>query len=118
MILTAGVLTVRHFIMSPYEHGVQLLSMILTGYMPLTLWRHITNQGIFFSGETSGFHIIATSAFIDTFLAMVVRELGGITAALIVVYGVLLAAGAIEPVADWGLLLLGWLCDGRFCHRG
>lgn len=109
LILTAGVLLVRHFIMSPYEHGIQLLSMIMTGYLPLTLWRHISNQGVFLFRRNLGLLYHRNVTLMDTFLAMVIRELGGVTAAFLIVYFSLLAVDAIKPVADWGILLVGWI---------
>src|ERR1700720_262482 len=47
MILTAGVMGVWSVIKPPYEHDVRVISLVLTGYMPLTLSRHMTNAGIF-----------------------------------------------------------------------
>src|SRR5262245_54023087 len=46
MILTAGVMAIWSLIRPPYEHGVQIVAIVLTGYMPLTLWRHIANAGV------------------------------------------------------------------------
>src|SRR5271169_5515465 len=47
MILCAGVIGLRWLIQGHHEHGVPLVALLLSGYMPLTLWRHITNRGIF-----------------------------------------------------------------------
>src|SRR5271166_3059929 len=46
MILCAGVIAVRWMIQAHEERGVPLVALILSGYMPLTLWRHITNRSI------------------------------------------------------------------------
>ena len=48
MILTLGVMTIWSAMKSPYEHGVQVVALVMTGYMPLTLFRHLTNPAVFF----------------------------------------------------------------------
>ena len=44
MILCGGVIGLRWFIQSHEEHGISLVAFLLSGYMPLTLWRHLTNS--------------------------------------------------------------------------
>ena len=46
MILTAGVMVVWSFTMGSAKYGIRLVEFILTGYMPLTLWRHMTNSSV------------------------------------------------------------------------
>lgn len=46
MLLTAGVLTIWTLLKGTYDHGIKIVEMVLTGYMLLTLWRHITNSMI------------------------------------------------------------------------
>jgi capsular polysaccharide transport system permease protein len=43
MILTAGVMLIWSLIKEPIIHGIPVIVFVLTGYMPLTLWRHLTN---------------------------------------------------------------------------
>jgi capsular polysaccharide transport system permease protein len=54
MILCAGVIGVRWALQSHHENGVPLVAMLLSGYMPLTLWRHITNRSIFILRRNMG----------------------------------------------------------------
>src|ERR1700712_3270462 len=47
MILCSGVLVVRSFISGAEENGLPLVSILVTGYLPLTLWRHLSGAGVF-----------------------------------------------------------------------
>src|SRR5215510_5657944 len=45
MILTVGVMIVWSAIaVGGHKEGVTLVEFVLTGYIPLTLWRHLTNS--------------------------------------------------------------------------
>ena len=43
MILCTGVMILWSLIRAPMYHGVPVIVFVLTGYMPLTMWRHTTN---------------------------------------------------------------------------
>jgi capsular polysaccharide transport system permease protein len=109
MILTAGVMVVWSFLKPAYEHGIEIVSLVLTGYMPLTLWRHVTNSGVRMFQGSIGLLYHRNISLIDIFLARVTLELTGTTCALIFVYCVLLAAGLVTPIADIGLVIAAWL---------
>ena len=112
MILTAGVLVLWSAIRAPYEHGVHVISLVMTGYMPLTLWRHITQAGIHAFRRSMSLLYHRHITLLDAFLARVILEFAGTTAALIIVYLVLLAAGLVSAFHDPGLALLGWVSMG------
>lgn len=108
MILTAGVLVMFSSIKSTYEHGTHVVALVLTGYMPLTLWRHTTNNGIFLLRRSAGILYHRKLTLLDAFAARMALEVIGTTTALLAVYGVLLSAGIIEPIVDLGLFMLAW----------
>lgn len=112
MILTGGVMVVWSMIRPPNAQGVQLISFVLTGYMPLTLWRHLTQAGVFPFRRSMGLMYHRHISMIDVLLARQMLEFAGTTCAFLVVYGVLLAAGLVAPMVDPGLLLLGWVLMG------
>src|SRR5262245_38184909 len=112
MLLTAGVMAIWSLIKPPYEHGVQIVALVLTGYMPLTLWRHMTNAGVFAFRRNLGVLYHRHITLVDTLLARILLELVGTTTALLVVYGVLLAAEVVAPIADPGLAVFAWLLMG------
>ena len=108
MILCAGVLAVRSMIQSNEENGVSLIGILWTGYIPLTLWRHISNGGVHLLRRSSGLLYHRDISVIDCMMAAIGVEIAGCTLAGLVVYWVLFTAGLIEPVYDIGLLLYGW----------
>lgn len=109
MLLTAGVMLLWSAIKPPLEHGVQIVALVLTGYMPLTLFRHITSPAAFLYRRSIPFLYHRHISFIDVLLAKGALEFMGTTTALLVVYGVLLLAGLTSPIVDPGLVIAGWL---------
>jgi capsular polysaccharide transport system permease protein len=114
MILTVGVMGVWSIIKQPLEHGVQILSLVLTGYMPLTLWRHLTNAGVFVFRRNIGLLYHRNISLIDTLMAQALLEFAGTTTALTVVTAVLLATGLIDPPRDIGLVAAAWALMGFY----
>jgi capsular polysaccharide transport system permease protein len=112
MILTTGVLIIFSSVRSTYEHGTHVVALVLTGYMPLTLWRHTTNNGVHLLRRSSGILYHRKLTLLDTFLARMGLEFIGTSAAFIAVYGVLLAAGIIDPIIEVGTLIAAWLLLG------
>jgi capsular polysaccharide transport system permease protein len=109
MILTIGVLFLFSIVKSSHEHGTHVLSMVLTGYMPLTLWRHTTNQGIFLLRRSYSTLFHRNVTLLDVFLARMILEGLGTTAALIAVYLLLWSAGVVDTIAKPGHLIAAWL---------
>jgi capsular polysaccharide transport system permease protein len=92
-----------------YEHGVRLAPFVMTGYMSLILMRHLlnhlggalqANQGLLYHRQITPLHI---------FLGRIVLEIGGTTAAFVVVYVVLIAIRQVGLPHDYLLLYGGWL---------
>jgi capsular polysaccharide transport system permease protein len=114
MILTAGVMGMWSLIKPPFEHGVQIVSFVLTGYMPLTLWRHMTNSAVYLFRRNAGLLYHRNISLLDAFIARMFLEFIGTTTALAVVLTVILAAGIVDPPCDLGLLTAAWLLNGLF----
>jgi capsular polysaccharide transport system permease protein len=109
MILCTGVMAVWSMIHEPIIHGVPIIAFVLTGYMPLTLWRHMTNpmarifrnnSFLLYHRQLSHVHIVLSRAILE-FLST--------TAALCVIYFVLWSFGVVQWIQDPGLLLASWL---------
>lgn len=109
MILTVGVLFMFSIIKSPYEHGTHVLSMVLTGYMPLTLWRHTSNLGVSLLQRSASVLYHRNVTALDVFLARMILEGLGTTAALVFVYSLLWVAGFVPSIAKPGHLITAWL---------
>lgn len=112
MVLTIGVMVIWTLLKGEREHGVDVIALVLTGYMPLTLWRHMTNASIFILRRNSALLYHRNISYLDVFVGRQILEFLGTTAALIVVATALLALGLIKPPIDPGLLVVGWLAMG------
>ena len=95
-----------------YEHGIRVAPFVMTGYMSLILTRHMigllggalqANLGLMYHRQIAPIHI---------FIARILLEMGGATAAFFVVYVVLLSLGQVRLPHDYLLLYSGWLLLG------
>lgn len=108
LILTSGVMVLWSYMRSG-EHGVTLAAFILTGYMPLTLWRHISSQTVSCLRQNLPLLYHRQVRPLDILLARAVLEFAGTTLALVAVYAVLRLSGLLDPYDSLALLLAGWL---------
>lgn len=108
MILTVGVMVIWS-LMGANKEGLKVVELVLTGYMPLTLWRHLTGPvvNMFRANASMLFH--RRISLFDLVAARQALEIMGTSAALLVVYFVLNAIGVIKGVERLDLFLLGWL---------
>lgn len=108
MILCSGVLVVRSFISGGHENGIPLIAMLWSGYMPLTLWRHLSSAGVNSIRRSAGMLYHRDISIFDCFLSTFVIETGGCTMAAFIVYWVLYTFDLIGAPDDMALLLGGW----------
>jgi capsular polysaccharide transport system permease protein len=109
MILCSGVLVIRSLISNSEENGVPLVAVLTTGYLPLTLWRHLTNAGVMILRRSGSMLYHRDISLIDCCIATIVLETSGCTLAGTIVYWTLYSAGLMGPIYDMGLVLGGWL---------
>ncbi|MEK7995139.1 MAG: sugar ABC transporter permease [Planctomycetota bacterium] len=112
MLLTSGVLIVWSLIRPSHEHGIRLVGLVITGYMPLTLWRHETNAALLLFRRSTSMLYHRHLTLLDIFLSRMLLEFAGTTAALLFVYFVLVVSGFLDPVQDISLAIAGWLMMG------
>lgn len=111
MILTVGVMAIWS-ILNPNKHGIKVIELVLTGYMPLTLWRHLTNNtvNLFRGSAPLLYHRQVT--LLDLLAARQGLEFIATTTALLLVWGILNVAGITSDIQRLDLVILGWLMMG------
>jgi capsular polysaccharide transport system permease protein len=110
MLLCVGVMFLWSIIKSPFEHGLQLVPLVLTGYMPLTLWRHLTlSAGVRPFSRSAGLLYHRHVTLLDTFFTRIFLEFAGTTTAFVMVSAVLIVADLVDPPQDFGLVAGGWM---------
>lgn len=107
-IMFCGGVTILWSLIRPsHEHGLPVTAFVVTGYVPLTLWRHCvgraikafeSNGSLLFHRQVSPLDIILARVFLET--------VGTLMAGLIVGAGAILL-DFMEPPKDVGLLYLG-----------
>lgn len=107
-LLCVGVMIMWSYAGGHDSHGVGLVSMVFTGYMPLTLWRHVSNSGghIFRSAKEILIHKNVT--YLDVFFTKVGMEFISVTAATLMIYAGLSTFELLPPIYDLANVLHGW----------
>ena len=112
MILCVGVMLIWSLIGGHGHDGISIIEMVLTGYMPLTLWRHLTNSAVgMFARSVPLLYHRRVSPF-DILLSKIFLEFIGTTAAFALVWAILYSMGFVSGVVDLGLVIVGWIMMG------
>jgi len=110
----AGV-TIAWTAMRPaHEHGLPMTAMVLTGYVPLTMWRHalMVSAKAFQANGSLLFHRQVTP--LDIITARVLLEILGTLASGIIVYLFAYMLGYMQVPKIWSLIYAGLLCHAMF----
>lgn len=107
MILTVGVMIIWST-MGTYKEGLRILEVVFSGYLPLTLWRHLTNGTVNMFRGSIGLLYHQRITLFDVFYAREALEFIGTTTALLIIYTILTTTGIIAELERLDLFLLGW----------
>jgi len=107
ILFCAGVAIVWSAIRPAHDHGLTTTAIVITGYVPLTMWRHCMGRAVL-AFEANGsllFHKQVTP--LDIILARVILEVMGTLGAGLLVAGVAVVLGFMDPPKNYGLLYAG-----------
>lgn len=109
MILCVGVMFIWSILGGHGKEGIKVVELVLTGYMPLTLWRHLTGPiaGMFRSSVSMIYH--RRVSLLDLVLSRQLLEIVGATTALLIIYLFLVTSGLADGFKRLDLVILGWL---------
>ncbi len=116
ILFCGGVAILWTAIRPPHEHGLPVTAIVITGYVPLTMWRHCISRAVkaFESNGSLLFHRQVTP--IDIITARVILEIAGaIMAGIIVMLGAIIT-GFMDPPVNMGLIYLGLIYHTFFCY--
>ncbi len=116
ILFCAGVTITWSAIRPSHEHGIPVAAFVVTGYVPLTMWRHCVGRAVkaFESNGSLLFHRQVSP--LDIITSRVILEvMGSLLAGLLVVLGAI-AVGAMEPPLGYGLLYIGLAYHAVFCY--
>lgn len=109
-LLFAGLVALMWRVMKgPEEHGVSVVAFVISGYIPLTLFRHALSKSIavFVANGSLLYH--RQVRIIDFLLARFMIEMIGGMMAFVFVSSVLFAVGLFEIPENPTYLIAGWL---------
>ena len=109
MILTTGVMLIWSLIKEPIVHGVPVIAFVMTGYLPLTLNRHMSNSTLGLLRGSSSLLYHAPISHVSIVAARLILEFLASTVALMVIYFIVVSTGMIPPAVNPGLAMAAWL---------
>lgn len=107
ILFCGGVSILWTAIRPPYENGIPMTAFVITGYIPLTLWRHCIGRSLkaFEANAALLFHRQVTP--LDILITRIILEVvGTLIAGLIVMTGAIML-GFVAPPVDVGLVYVG-----------
>lgn len=109
MLLCGGVMLLWSAMKGSSEHGVSIVSLVFSGYMPLTLWRHLSNSGIFVLRSSRAIVIHRNITFFDIVITRLFLETLACSAAAVFVFFIIYFVGYIELPFSAFDVAMGWL---------
>jgi capsular polysaccharide transport system permease protein len=106
-----GVLILYRSIRGPYEHSLDIVPFVLTGYMPMILVRHIVTYSINAIKMNNALLYHKQISVLDLYIGRVFMEFVGVTFAGVVIYVALLIFGLAPVPVDLGMVYTGWMLD-------
>lgn len=96
------------FIKGPTEHGMSIIAFVVSGYIPITLFRHIVSRStaVFSANGSLLYH--RQVKIIDFILARSLIEFLGGMMAYVFIASLLMLFGEFPFPADIGMFIAGW----------
>lgn len=99
----------------PEEHGISIIAFVVTGYIPITLFRHGIQRNIIVFTTNSSLLYHRQIKIMDFILARFIIEMLGCMMAYLLIGVILVTVGEFPVPADIGLFIAGWALYALFC---
>lgn len=114
-ILFAGLVgIIWRFLKGPEDHGMSVTAFVATGYIPLTLIRHVISRSVAAFTANSSLLYHRQIKVVDFIVVRFIVEMIGSMMAYLLIGTILIYLGEFPIPADMGLFLAGWLCHCLF----
>lgn len=98
----------------PMEHGIGIVAIVVSGYIPLTLFRHaVTRSSMIFTANSSLMYHRQIKMLDFIFVRFIIELVGGMLAYVFVAC-LLIALDAFPMPANIGLFIAGWMIYALF----
>jgi capsular polysaccharide transport system permease protein len=108
ILLVIGITFVWIMIHSTHNN-VKVVEMVLTGYLPLTLWRHLTGPVVFLIRNNVPVLYHRQISIFDVVFARLLLEFLSTTASMLLFFSALIIVGAVHAIRELDYFALGWL---------
>lgn len=99
----------------PEEHGMSIIALVVSGYIPITLFRHGVSRSVAIFTVNSSLLYHKQIKILDFILVRFIIEILGGMMAYIFIASVLIFFGEFPVPANIGLLIAGWFIYALFC---
>jgi capsular polysaccharide transport system permease protein len=114
LFLTVGVMGMWTITGATHGHGVGIVPFALSGYMMITLWRHLTGRAVHSIRQNAGLLFHRNIRLLDVLIARGMLEFLGILTAFFIAWVPLTLLGLIEPMSDPLEFVAGYLLQAWF----
>jgi len=115
-LLFAGLVAiVWRFMKGPTEHGVSVVAFAVTGYIPITLFRHGVSRSVAIFTANGSLLYHRQIKIVDFIIARFTIEMLGGMMAYAFISSILIYFDQFPVPSDIGLLIGGWLVYSFFC---
>lgn len=109
-LLFAGLVgIIWRIVKGPEEHGIGIIAFVATGYIPLTLLRHVISRSVAAFTANSSLLYHRQIKVLDFIIVRFLIEMLGSMMAYIFIGAVLIYFNEFPVPADIGLFIVGWL---------
>jgi capsular polysaccharide transport system permease protein len=108
LIFAVPVLLVWSAVRAPYEHGVPMMPMVWTGYLPILLFRHIGGRMLMFIRANAGLLYHRQVTIFDIYLARCILEVASNLTAVVASFALFYSVGLLDPPLDLSMFYLGY----------
>jgi capsular polysaccharide transport system permease protein len=114
-LLFAGLVAILwRFMKGPEEHGIGIVAFIVTGYIPITLFRHSVSRSVSIFVANSSLMYHRQVKVLDFVFVRFLIELLGSMMAYVLIATVLILFDEFPIPADPGMLVAGWMLYALF----
>jgi capsular polysaccharide transport system permease protein len=114
LFLTCGVMGMWTITGATHGHGVGVVPFALSGYMMITLWRHLSGRAVHSIRTNAGLLFHRNVRLLDIMIARGMLEVLGIFTAFFIAWVPLTLLGVLEPMSDPLAFVAGYLLQGWF----
>jgi capsular polysaccharide transport system permease protein len=115
LIFAIPVLLVWSLVRSPYEHGVPMMPMLWTGYLPILLFRHIGGRMLLFIRVNAGLLYHRQVTVFDLFVARCLLEVASNLTAVVASFVLFYSIGLLDLPRDLPMFYLGYFYTIWWC---